>query len=110
MTKAMDGKVAIVTGGGRGIGREECLLLARNGAKVVVNDFGGQVDGSGKDQGPASEVVKLIRDSGGEAIESYEDVSGFTGAQRMIEGAVKHFGRLDALINNAGIIRDRMVF
>jgi NAD(P)-dependent dehydrogenase (short-subunit alcohol dehydrogenase family) len=77
---------------------------------VVVNDFGGQVDGSGKDQGPAAEVVKAIREGGGEAIESYEDVSSFAGGQRLIEGALKQFGRLDALINNAGIIRDRMVF
>jgi NAD(P)-dependent dehydrogenase (short-subunit alcohol dehydrogenase family) len=103
----MDGKVAIVTGGGRGIGREECLLLAREGARVVVNDFGGALDGSGAAQGPADEVAKLIREAGGEAIASYQDVSDFDGAGQLIDCALESFGRLDALVNNAGILRDR---
>ncbi len=106
----MDGKVAIVTGGGRGIGREECLLLAAEGAKVVVNDFGGAIDGSGSDLTPAQEVVELIRAKGGEAIANAESVTSFEGAKRMVETAVSAFGRLDALVNNAGIIRDRMLY
>ena len=106
----MDGKVAIVTGGGRGIGREECLLLAREGARVVVNDFGGALDGCGGECGPADEVVAAIREAGGEAAASHEDVTGFEAARKIIDCALENFGRLDALINNAGILRDRTVY
>jgi len=103
----MEGKVAVVTGGGRGIGREESLLLAREGAKAVVNDFGAELDGSGAKPGPADEVVSLIREAGGEAIASYQDVTSFEGAKAIIDCALEGFGRLDALINNAGFTRDR---
>ena len=103
------GRVAIVTGGGRGLGREHCLLLAKEGAKVVVNDIGAGVDGAGKDPGPASEVVAAIKAMGGEAIVDGNDVSSWTGAKAMVDGAVKHFGKLDILILNAGILRDRML-
>ena len=103
----MEGKVAVVTGGGRGIGREESLLLGREGAKVVVNDFGAELDGSGAKRGPADEVVSLIREAGGEAIASYQDVTSFEGAKAIIDCALEGFGRLDALINNAGFTRDR---
>lgn len=106
----MDGKVAIVTGGGRGIGREESLLLAAEGAKVVVNDFGGGMDGSGGDTTPAEEVVELIRSRGGQAVANAENVTSFDGAKRIIDAAVSEFGRVDALVNNAGIVRDRMIY
>lgn len=106
----MDGKVAIVTGGGRGIGREECLLLARRGARVVVNDLGGGADGRGADKSPAEEVVSAIRAAGGEAIANHDDVTRFDGGKAMVGAAVDAFGRLDALINNAGIVRDKMLY
>lgn len=106
----MEGKVAIVTGGGRGIGKEECLLLAKHGAKVVVNDLGGELDGSSKGQGPADEVVNLIRQSGGQAVANFENVTHFEGAKRIIDCAISEFGGLDALINNAGNVRDRMIY
>ena len=102
-------RVAIVTGAGRGIGREYALMLAAHGAKVVVNDLGGARDGSGASLGPAEEVVQEIVKRGGEAIANGDDVSDFAGAKRMIESAVARFGRLDVLINNAGILRDRML-
>jgi NAD(P)-dependent dehydrogenase (short-subunit alcohol dehydrogenase family) len=104
-----DGKVAIVTGAGRGIGREEALLLAKEGAAVVVNDLGGARDGSGASLGPAQEVVDEIVKGGGQAIANGDDISDFAAAERMIHGTIAHFGRLDALINNAGILRDRML-
>jgi NAD(P)-dependent dehydrogenase (short-subunit alcohol dehydrogenase family) len=107
---ALLGKVAIVTGGGRGIGREECVLLARQGASVVVNDPGSALDGSASEERPADEVASLIKKAGGRAIASYESVTSFEGAKRIVDAAVSTYGRLDALINNAGIIRDRMVF
>jgi len=110
MAKIFDGKVAIVTGGGRGIGRAECLLFAQEGAKVVVNDFGGEADGTGAAKGPADEVVAEIKKMGGEAVANYEDVSSFQGAERLIKQALDTYGQLDILINNAGILRDRMVF
>jgi NAD(P)-dependent dehydrogenase (short-subunit alcohol dehydrogenase family) len=104
-----EGRVCIVTGAGRGIGREHALLLARHGAKVVVNDLGGTRDGSGAASGPADEVVEEIRSAGGEALANTDDVSSFEGARRMVDSAVTTFGRLDVLVNNAGILRDRML-
>jgi NAD(P)-dependent dehydrogenase (short-subunit alcohol dehydrogenase family) len=104
-----EGRVAIVTGAGRGIGRSHALELARQGARVVVNDLGGEVDGSGRSTGPAAEVVEEIRAMGGEAVENGDDVSDWEGAQRLVNTAVEAFGGLDVLINNAGILRDRML-
>jgi len=106
----LDGRVALVTGAGRGIGREEALLLAKNGAKVVVNDLGGGFDGSGKDIGPAAEVVAEIKKMGGEAVSNGDSVSDFKGAKRMVECAIDNFKSLDIVVNNAGILRDRMIF
>lgn len=110
MMKLLEGKVAIVTGAGRGLGREEALELARQGAKVVVNDVGGGFDGKGEHHGPADEVVEEIRKMGGEAVPSYESVSSFEGAKKIVETALENFGKLDILVNNAGILRDRMIF
>jgi len=103
-------RVAVVTGAGRGIGRAIALAMAREGAKVVVNDPGVNVDGTGFDQGPADQVVEEIRSGGGEAVASYESVADFEAAGRIIGKAVEAFGRIDILVNNAGILRDRMVF
>ncbi len=104
-----EGRVAIVTGGGRGIGREYCLMLAAEGAKVVVNDLGGAPDGTGSDLSPAEQVVAEIKKAGGEAVANGADVSNFEQAGAMIDQAVKTFGKLDVLISNAGILRDRML-
>ncbi len=109
MPSFCEGRVVIVTGAGRGIGREYALMLASHGAKVVVNDLGGARDGSGATRGPADEVVAEIRGSGGEAIANYDDVSDYAAAGRMIRAAIDQFGRLDVLVNNAGILRDRML-
>jgi NAD(P)-dependent dehydrogenase (short-subunit alcohol dehydrogenase family) len=109
MSTFCEDRVCIVTGAGRGIGREYALMLASHGAKVVVNDLGGARDGTGSDQGPADEVVAEIKASGGEAIANGSDVSDFKQAKEMIEQAVDHYGQLDVLINNAGILRDRML-
>jgi NAD(P)-dependent dehydrogenase (short-subunit alcohol dehydrogenase family) len=109
MTKLCEGRVAIITGAGRGIGREHALLLAQHGAKVVVNDLGGSMDGEGTDQGPASQVVDEIKGMGGEAIANTDDISDWDGAQRLVQSAVEAFGGLDILVNNAGILRDRML-
>ncbi len=106
----LDGKVAIVTGAGRGIGREEALLLAGEGATVVVNDVGGSVSGEGGDRTPAQEVVHTIESSGGKATVNGDDISTWEGAKRVVEQAVESFGRLDILVNNAGILRDKMSF
>ncbi len=105
----LEGKVAIVTGAGRGIGREHALALARAGAKVVVNDLGGSLAGEGYDTTPAEQVVEEIRALGGEAVANYEDVSSFAGAEQMVRHAIEAFGGLDILVCNAGILRDRML-
>jgi NAD(P)-dependent dehydrogenase (short-subunit alcohol dehydrogenase family) len=109
MSKLCDGRVAIVTGAGRGIGREHALSLAAHGAKVVVNDLGGNVDGSGGDLSPAQQVVEEIKGMGGEAVANGDSVASWEGAQRLINTAVETFGDLHAVINNAGILRDRML-
>jgi NAD(P)-dependent dehydrogenase (short-subunit alcohol dehydrogenase family) len=106
----LDGKVAIVTGAGSGVGRGEALELAEQGAKVVVNDLGGSVSGEGADKRPAEEVADLIRSRGGEAAANYDDISSWDGAASAIQSAVDAFGRLDILVNNAGILRDKMLF
>jgi len=105
-----EGRVCIVTGAGRGIGRDYSLSLARHGAKVVVNDLGGERDGTGADSGPAQEVVDEIKAEGGEAVANTDDVSSWSGAAGLVQQAIDTFGRLDVLINNAGILRDRMMF
>ena len=104
------GRVCIVTGAGRGIGREHALLLAAHGAHVLVNDFGGARDGSGGDAGPAQAVVDEITAAGGVAAANDADVSSFDGAAALVQQAVDLFGGLDVLVNNAGILRDRMIF
>jgi len=96
-----------VTGAGRGLGREHALLLAAEGARVVVNDLGGAIDGSGTDAGPAQQVVDEIRASGGEAIANAESVTSWDGAKKIVQDAIDAYGRLDVLVNNAGILRDR---
>jgi len=109
MTHLCEGRVVIVTGAGRGIGREEALEFARQGAKVVVNDVGVARDGTGEDSTPAQEVVDEIKALGGEAVANYDDVSDWDGAGRLINTATETFGTLDVLVNNAGILRDRML-
>ena len=107
---SLDGKVAIVTGAGRGIGRCEALLLASEGAKVVVNDLGGDWAGEGKDDRPAQQVVDEIKSAGGEAAANYDDVGSWEGAQKLVQQAIDTFGALNILVNNAGILRDKMSF
>src|SRR5438270_6143638 len=107
MTGICEGRVVVVSGAGRGIGREHALEFARQGAKVVVNDLGAEVDGTGGSTGPAGEVVDEIRSMGGEAVANGDDVSDWEGAQRLINSAVEAFGGIDVLVNNAGILRDR---
>ena len=109
MAGLCEGRVVIVTGGGRGIGREYCLMLAREGAKVVVNDLGARADGTGADASPAAQVVAEIKAMGKEAVANGADVSDWGQAKGMIDQAVRTFGKLDVLINNAGILRDRML-
>ena len=104
-----DGRVVIVTGAGRGIGRAHALTFAESGAKVVVNDLGGEMDGSGNSIGPAHDVVDEIKGMGGEAVANGDDISSWEGAQQLINTAVETFGGLDVLVNNAGILRDRML-
>ena len=106
---ALDGRVAIITGAGRGIGREHAILFAAEGAKVVVTDLGGAADGTGGDVSPAQQVVDEIRGMGGEAVANGDSVSSWEGAQRLVNAAIEAFGDLDILVNNAGILRDRVV-
>jgi NAD(P)-dependent dehydrogenase (short-subunit alcohol dehydrogenase family) len=110
MAGLLEGKVAIITGAGRGIGREEALIMAKHGAKVVVNDLGAHFDGTGADKSPAQEVVNEIKKAGGEAVTNGESVTDFNGAKRIVECALDNFGKLNILVNNAGILRDRMIF
>ena len=109
MSRICEGRVALVTGAGRGLGREHALELARQGAKVVVNDLGAAADGVGASADPANEVVALIREMGGEAVPNGDDVADFEGARRMVQQAIDTFGGLDILVNNAGFLRDRML-
>jgi len=105
-----EGRVCIVTGAGRGIGREHALGLAAEGAKVVVNDLGGTRDGTGTDAGPAQEVVDEIVAAGGEAVANTDDISEWAGAERIVQQAIDTYGRLDVLVNNAGILRDTTIW
>lgn len=106
----LDGKVAVITGAGRGIGRSEALLFAEEGALLVVNDLGGEWDGTGADSRAASHVAEAITAAGGEALPHFDDISEPAGASSLIELALERWGRLDVVVNNAGILRDRMIF
>src|ERR1700747_177984 len=106
---ALGGRVAIITGSGRGIGREHALLFAQEGAKVVINDLGGAIDGSGDDRTPAQQVVDEIKAMGGEAVANADNVADWEGGQRLIQAALDAFGALHILVNNAGILRDRVL-
>ena len=110
MTKLLEGKVAVITGAGRGLGREHALMFAEHGAKVLVNDLGADPDGSGADAGPANEVAELVRSMGGEALVNGANVADFDAAGAMIQQAIDAWGKVDILVNNAGILRDRMIF
>lgn len=103
-----DGRVVIITGAGRGLGREHALAFAAEGAKVVVNDVGASLQGDGNDMSPAQEVVDLIRANGGEAITNGDDIADWDGAGRLVQSAIDTFGGLDTVVTNAGIVRDRM--
>jgi NAD(P)-dependent dehydrogenase (short-subunit alcohol dehydrogenase family) len=105
----LDGRIAVITGAGRGIGREHALLFSREGARVVINDLGGANDGSGSDAGPAQEVADEIVAAGGEAIANTDDISTWKGASNLIDQTVEEFGGLDVVVNNAGILRDAFV-
>ena len=105
----LDGRVAIITGAGRGIGREHALLFAAEGAKVVVNDLGGNLDGSSSEGTPAEQVVAEIKAMGGEAVANHDDITDWEGGQRLINTAIETFGDLHVLVNNAGILRDRVL-
>jgi len=109
MSGLCEGRVAIVTGAARGVGRQHALQLAKAGAKVVVNDLGAAVDGRGADSSPAQQVADAITADGGEAVVNGDDVSNFDGAKNMVDQAINTFGKLDVLVNNAGILRDRML-
>jgi len=106
---SLDGRVAIITGAGRGIGREHALFFAAEGARVVVNDHGSSNDGSASGESPADDVVSEIRDAGGEAVPNTDDVADWAGAERLIQTAIDAFGDLDVVVNNAGILRDRTI-
>jgi NAD(P)-dependent dehydrogenase (short-subunit alcohol dehydrogenase family) len=106
---SLDGRVAIITGAGNGIGREHALLFAREGAKVIVNDLGGNPDGSGADSSPAQKVVDEITAAGGEALANHDDVGDFAGAGNLVAQALDTYGQLDVLVNNAGILRDNFL-
>lgn len=106
----LDGRVAVITGAGRGLGRSHALLMAQEGAKIVVNDIGVEWDGSGQAKGPADDTVKEIKDAGGQAVASFDSVTDFDGAKRIIDCAIENFGKLDILVNNAGFLRDKMTF
>lgn len=108
--KLLDGKVAIITGSGRGLGREHALHLSEHGAKVLINDIGVAGDGSGGDPGPADEVAGLIRERGGEVITNGADVSDFDACGAMVQQAIDAWGKVDILVNNAGFLRDKMIF
>ncbi len=109
MSRLCEGRVAIVTGAARGVGRQHALQLARAGAKIVVNDLGAAVDGRGKNTSPAQQVTDEINAAGGKAIANGDDVSNFDGAKNMVDTAINTFGKLDIVVNNAGILRDRML-
>src|SRR5262245_20907578 len=109
MAGLCDGRVVVITGAGRGLGRCHALAFAAEGAKVVVNDLGASVDGTGTSAGPAQDVVDEIRAMGGEAVVNGDDVSDFDGAKHLVDQAIETFGRLDVLVNNAGILRDKML-
>jgi NAD(P)-dependent dehydrogenase (short-subunit alcohol dehydrogenase family) len=106
----LEGKVAIVTGAGRGIGEAEAMRLAAHGARVVVNDLGVAMDGTGNDRVPTEQVIEAIRAAGGDAAPNFDDVSTWDGAERLIQQAIDQWGRLDILVNNAGILRDRIIW
>jgi NAD(P)-dependent dehydrogenase (short-subunit alcohol dehydrogenase family) len=106
---SLDGRVAIITGAGRGIGREHALFFAGEGAKVVINDLGGAIDGSGDDRTPAQQVVDEIKAMGGEAVANADNVAEWEGGQRLVQAAIEAFGDLHILVNNAGILRDRVL-
>ena len=110
MGNRLSGKVAVITGAGRGLGRAEALAFAAEGVKVVVNDLGGDGDGTGAAQGPAEEVVQEIKKMGGDAVANYDSVATAEGGENIIKTAIDKFGRLDILVNNAGILRDRTIF
>src|SRR5205809_2747619 len=110
MAKRLEGRAGVVTGAGRGIGRAVAELLAAEGAAVVVNDLGAEVDGTGASRRVADEVVEAIRARGGTAVANADSVADFAAAERLVETAVKEFGAIDILVNNAGILRDRMIF
>jgi len=106
----LDGKVAIITGAGRGLGREEALAMAREGCNLVINDLGGSFDGAGAETKVADEVAEECKKLGVKAVGNYDSVTDFNKAKEMIDQAVSEFGRLDIVVNNAGILRDRMIF
>src|SRR5262249_37708899 len=106
----LKGKSVVITGAGRGIGREIALLMSKHGARVVVNDYGGNAAGTRGEKGPADEVVNDIRKAGGEAVANYDSVATMAGGQSIIKSALDAFGRVEVVVNNAGILRDRMIF